>query len=107
MNPIIKILGALGLIIYLSSLTVIGDYTLNYSHELVHKTVYDYHGITSTMKVLPFFRGGYTIKLDDKTCDQNCKDAHLMAEIVGYHIAGLIFNLWLICMFITIIIMLK
>lgn len=67
-----------------------------YQHERVHYEINRHEGIDSIV-VIPFPPTsnviGQTIPLNDVPCDTNCRLAHNINEIVGYHVTALIFSL--------------
>lgn len=72
-----------------------------YVHEQVHIAIYESYGVRSEMKINFLTLSGSTsadkIESQEK-CKDNCRLAHNINEVVGYHLNGIVFIL--ICLFV-------
>jgi hypothetical protein len=63
-----------------------------YMHELTHQTIYEYHGINSTIKLFNFdseehFWDALTIvDANQPACSENCRLAQDIVEAIGYQL---------------------
>jgi len=93
-------------------ITILGLYAFVYTHEIVHKTIYQIFSISSEIKVKSLVDAipirFYTIVTDSNQftlrCRDNCLFLQSLNEIVGYY---LIFFYIIICVFFLLLIFSK
>jgi hypothetical protein len=57
------------------------------SHENVHKQIFKYYGINSTININYLNADGVTQPAPNSTCDDSCRYLHSLNEIVSYNLS--------------------